>query len=46
MLKPKDIIRLDENVPTENGVKVVTGPGTGLGVGYLVKSQESKMYEI
>lgn len=30
-LKEKDFIRLDDNQIVEGGVKVVIGPGTGLG---------------
>lgn len=32
--------------PQENGVKVVMGPGTGLGEGFLTKSAFSKCYEV
>ena len=38
MLKKSDCVKLDNNEPDEHGVKVVMGPGTGLGVGYLTKS--------
>ena len=44
-LKEKDFIRLDDNQIVEGGVKVVIGPGTGLGQGILTKGKDSKYYD-
>lgn len=46
MLSPSDCIKLDNVTPQEGGVKVVMGPGSGLGEGYLTKSRFSKCYEV
>ncbi len=32
--------------PTDNGVKLVIGPGTGLGQGFLTKSENSPYYDV
>lgn len=45
-LKEKDYIRLNDAIPVEGGVKVVIGPGTGLGQGFLTKSEFSPHYEV
>ena len=45
-LKEKDIIRLTDTPTVEDGVKIVIGPGTGLGQGFLVKSKYAPYYEV
>ena len=45
-LQEKDYIRLTDANPVEGGVKVVIGPGTGLGQGFLCKSDYSPYYEV
>lgn len=45
-LKEKDYIRLTDCTPVESGVKIVIGPGTGLGEGFLTKSEYSPFYEV
>lgn len=42
----KDVQKVNQEVPKPDGVKVVMGPGTGLGEGYLCKSMFSKYYEV
>ncbi len=44
-LKEKDYIRMTDVQAQENAVKVVMGPGTGLGQGILVKGASSKYYD-
>jgi glucokinase len=44
-LKEKDFIRLNDNQIAEGGVKVVIGPGTGLGQGILAKGKDSRYYD-
>lgn len=46
MLTPTDYVHLNRAVEVEGGVKVVMGPGTGHGQGFLTKSVFSKCYEI
>ena len=45
-LQDKDYDRLNRNQIDPNGVKVVLGPGTGHGQGFLVKSKFSPCYEV
>ena len=45
-LKDNDYSRLNRAPIEEGGVKVVLGPGTGHGQGYLVKSKFSPCYEV
>ena len=45
-LKEKDYIRLTDIQPVEGGVKVVMGPGTGLGEGIIAKGQSSEYYDV
>uniref|UniRef100_A0A7S3I8B3 Glucokinase n=1 Tax=Favella ehrenbergii TaxID=182087 RepID=A0A7S3I8B3_9SPIT len=45
-LQEKDYERLNRSPIEEGGVKVVLGPGTGHGQGYLVKSKFSPCYEV
>lgn len=45
-LQEKDYDRLNRNPIDESGVKVVLGPGTGHGQGFLVKSKFSPCYEV
>ena len=45
-LQEKDYDRLNRNPIDENGVKVVLGPGTGHGQGFLVKSKFAPCYEV
>lgn len=46
MLKASDLQELNRVAPAEGGAKVVMGPGTGHGQGYLTKSEFSKCYEV
>lgn len=46
MLHTNDVVKLDNVSPQEDGVKVVMGPGSGLGEGYLTKSRFSSCYEV
>ena len=46
LLGNDDIVPLNDVVPEKNGVKVVMGPGTGLGEAFLCKSQFSKCHEV
>jgi len=46
MLKPNDYFHLNRVAPTEDGPRVVMGPGTGHGQGYLTKSIFGKCYEV
>ena len=45
-LKDDELIPLNDAKPEEGGVKIVLGPGTGLGQGYLCKSKFSPYYEV
>lgn len=45
LLKRSDSVHLNTQSPDENGVKVVMGPGTGLGVGFLLKPPGGR-YEV
>lgn len=45
-LKEKDIIKLHDANQVINGVKVVMGPGTGMGQGFLTKSPYAPFYEV
>ena len=40
-LREKDLSRLNDNQIVEGAVKVVMGPGTGLGQGILAKGKDS-----
>ena len=42
----EDYIIINDAKPQEDGPKLIVGPGTGLGMGYLVKDQESEFYSI
>ena len=46
LLGNDDIVPLNDVAPEKNGVKVVMGPGTGLGEAFLCKSQFSKCHEV
>ena len=46
MLKSADVIHLNRPAVDPNGVKVVMGPGTGLGVGLLTKSKFANCHEV
>jgi glucokinase len=46
MLKKNDYIHLNQVVPTEDGPRVVMGPGTGHGQGYLTRSNFGRCYEV
>ena len=41
-----DFVILNRVQPKKNGAKLVIGPGTGLGMGYLLKNPEDKYYTI
>ena len=41
-----DYIKLNNVSPIENGPKLMIGPGTGLGMGYLLKNKKDKYYTI
>jgi len=41
-----DYIRLTDSQPQHDAVKLVIGPGTGLGQGFLCKSEHSPFYEV
>ena len=45
-LQEKDYERLNRSPVEEGGVKIVLGPGTGHGQGFLVKSKFSPCYEV
>lgn len=45
-LRENDYYRLTDVQPREDGVKLVIGPGTGLGQGFLTKSEYSPHYEV
>jgi len=42
----EDYIILNKGEPKENGPKAIIGPGTGLGMGYLIKNKKDKYYTI
>ena len=42
----EDYIIINDAKPQEDGPKLIVGPGTGLGMGYLVKDQENDFYSI
>ena len=41
-----DYIKLNNVTPIEDGPKLMIGPGTGLGMGYLLKNKKDKYYTI
>ena len=41
-----DYIALNDVKPEENGPKLILGPGTGLGMGYLLKDEGNEFYTI
>ncbi len=41
-----DYYRLTDILPVEGAVKMVIGPGTGLGQGFLTKSSFAPYYEV
>ena len=45
-LRERDYIRMTDVYPQEGAVKIVVGPGTGLGQGLLCKGHGSKYYDI
>ena len=42
----EDFIPLNDVTPQEGGQKLIVGPGTGLGMGYLVKEELNQFYTI
>ena len=42
----EDYIPLNDVTPQEDGPKLIVGPGTGLGMGYLVKEEFNQFYTI
>jgi glucokinase len=46
MLKLSDTIKINQITGDDDGVKVVMGPGTGLGVGFLLKPPGGRYHEI
>ena len=46
LIENKDYIVLNKVKPKKNGAKLMIGPGTGLGMGYLLKDNNSKYYTI
>ena len=42
----EDYIIINEGKKEEDGAKAIIGPGTGLGMGYLVKNKNDKYYRI
>ena len=42
----EDYIALNEVKPQEGGAKLMIGPGTGLGMGYLLKDKDNEFYTI
>ena len=42
----EDYVILNDVEPQENGPKLIIGPGTGLGMGYLLKDEASEFYTI
>ena len=45
-LSKDDVVQLNSAKERPNGVKAVVGPGTGMGEGYLTKSEYAPFYEI
>lgn len=45
-LKESDYLIVNDAMPAKDGVKAVTGPGTGLGQGFMCKSEFSPYYEV
>ena len=45
-IKEKDYWSVNKAEPVPNGVRIVTGPGTGFGQAFLVKSKFSPCYEV
>ena len=46
LVKGKDFTMLNEKPIDSNGPKAMIGPGTGLGMGYLVKDPSSSYYQV
>ena len=42
----EDYIVINEGEPKEHGAKAIIGPGTGLGMGYLIKNKKDKYYTV
>ena len=42
----EDYTVINEGEPKEGGAKAIIGPGTGLGMGYLIKNKNDKYYRI
>ena len=42
----EDYIIINQGEPIKNGAKAIIGPGTGLGMGYLLKNKNDKYYTI
>ena len=42
----KDYIKLNNVIGEKDGQKVVIGPGTGLGISYLIKGKDEKYYNV
>lgn len=45
-LRERDYVRITDVYPQEGAVKIVVGPGTGLGQGLLCKGRDSKYYDV
>lgn len=41
-----DYFKMTDNISQQDGVKLVIGPGTGLGQGFLCKSEYAPFYEV
>lgn len=46
LLKDSNVVKLNKVTQDPHGVKVVTGPGTGLGVGFLTRSPYGKCHDV
>ena len=46
LILDEDYTVINKGEPKENGAKAIIGPGTGLGMGYLVKNIKDKYYTI
>ena len=46
LILDEDYIIINEGNPKENGPKAIIGPGTGLGMGFLIKNKDDKYYTI
>ena len=46
LIKDKDYLILNDVQPKKSGAKLMIGPGTGLGMGYLLKNEGDKYYTI